>query len=145
MFIITTNGVIGDSGELVMGTGIAKEASKKIKGISKICGEKILEKGTPASDSYYNYKYFYYFLPILENEDKNHFGIFQVKLDWKNKASIDIIEKSCQKLVKYMDNHSSTTFRMNYPGIGAGKLSRHEVEPILEKYFLNRDITFCTR
>lgn len=143
MFIVTTNGAIGDDGELVMGLGIAREATWKIKGLQKTCGKAITENFSPISKN--NYKYLYYFLPVLENEGKNFLGLFQVKLDWRTSADLDIIEKSCQGLVRYMDEHPNVTYRMVYPAIGAGRLSIKEVHPILEKYFSNKKITFCMR
>lgn len=143
MFIITTNGILGDEDELVMGIGIAREATWKIKNLPKICGEAILKTKTEISKN--AGKFLYYFLPVMENEGKNFLGLFQVKLDWKSSADIDIIEKSCQGLSKYMDEHPSVEYRMVYPAIGAGRLDISAVHPILEKYFLKKKITFCMR
>jgi hypothetical protein len=142
MYIITTNGIIGDNNELVMGLGIAREATKKIKGIKQICGKIIKEKGMPIDK--YNSKFLYYFLPILENKGKNFFGIFQVKLDWRKGASLDIIEKSCMVLSEYIRKNPNINYRMNFPGVGAGKLSVKEVLPVLEKYLYDKNIIICT-
>jgi hypothetical protein len=143
MFIITTNGIIGDDGGLVMGMGIAREATKKIKDLQKICGTKI--ESTIKSLDKYNCKYLYYFLPVMETEGKNFLGLFQVKLDWKSHAKIDIVEKSCQGLLDYMNKHPKINYRMVYPAIGAGRLSIEKIHPILKKYFDNKDITICMR
>lgn len=143
MFIITTNGILGDEDELVMGIGIAREATWKIKNLPKICGEAILKTKTEIKEN--AGKFLYYFLPVMENEGKNFLGLFQVKLDWKSNATLDIVEKSCKKLLDYMNKNPHISYRMVYPAIGAGRLKISEVHPILEKYFLDKKITFCMR
>lgn len=143
IFIVTTNGILGDEDELVMGLGIAREATWKIKNLPKICGDAIIKTKTEVPEN--AGKFLYYFLPVMENEGKNFLGLFQVKLDWKSNATLDIVEKSCQKLLDYMNKNPHITYRMVYPAIGAGRLKISDVHPILEKYFLDKKITFCMR
>lgn len=142
MYIVTTNGVVGDDGSLVMGTGIAMQAKNKIRGIDKECGAYITANGHKMSGC----KYLYYFAPIRMTEGKNFFGIFQVKLDWRSPADIYLMETSCVFLKEFMEEHPEINFRMNYPAIGAGKLSEEVVYPLLNRYFKDKDnISFCKR
>lgn len=140
MIVVTTNGMLGDQDELVMGTGAARQAVLRIKGIAKECGALVQSFG----DETLQCKYLYGFLPVRMNEGKAFFGIFQVKQDWRTDANPEIILKSCRLLRKFMVSHNIPV-RMNYPGIGAGHLRRGEVEPMLRKHFSDLDLTVCTR
>ena len=60
-------------------------------------------------------------------------GAFQVKRSFKDKASLDLIERSCVMLDKWCRKNPRAKVRLNYPGIGNGGLSEDEVRPILEE------------
>jgi hypothetical protein len=136
MIVVTTNGAMNDRGELVMGRGAAKQAVQNIPGIAKECGTKIwTEYGkNPA---------LYHFMGIRSpfRQDKIGFGLFQVKRIWNDDASAEIIYRSAQALAKWANENPTVNIRMNFPGIGNGKLDRRVVEPLL--FNLPDNVVLC--
>ena len=133
MHIVTTNGRLMERmGEslLVMGKGAALQAKMRYPWAPALCAEAILFK----ADS----KGVYGFTTVTDD-----FGIFQVKVHWRDMARLPIIRRSVVGLTNYADKYPNKTFRMNYPGIGAGGLTRDEVEPLLEA--LPDNVTICMR
>jgi hypothetical protein len=125
--IITTNGIIKNNGEAVMGTGIALETAEKFPKIPKKLGDKIKQKGN---------------LPFLFLDE--HIITLPVKNDWKEKADLKLLEHSvailseAQKILEirgYTEN-----IYMVWPGCGAGGRTKKEVRPILEKYLSDKFI-----
>lgn len=138
MVVVTTNGYINKDGSLVMGRGAALEATKRIPGIAKQAGDVIWNAGfdSPAM---------YYFLTARSpfREGKLGFGLFQVKRIWSDEADIGIIRQSVMALRTYASRHPELNIRMNFPGIGNGRLKRVEVEPHLEP--LPDNVTICVK
>jgi hypothetical protein len=117
--LITTNAVVKNDGTLVMGKGIAKQASDRYPELPTICGTIIKNSGKANS--------FYGCLMVTEK-----LGIFQTKVNWRDDSSLNIIERSTDMLLEIASNDSSI-FNLNYPGIGAGNLTTHQVYPIIER------------
>lgn len=141
MIIVTTNGYITRGGYLTMGRGAALEAKNRIKGIEYECA-KILTMNAEFDAMSKTYEYG--FMPIRPqyNDDKKiGFGIFQVKHHWNHKANLDLIERSADSLTKMAKMYPDVSFRMNYPGIGNGKLSTSDVQPILTR--IPDNVTIC--
>ena len=136
---ITSNGVIRRDGALVMGRGAAKQAMERIPGIELECGDAITAWRVDTHKSDYG------FLIVREpTENTVGFALFQVKHHWKDKASLSIISHSVLDLKKQCYIHGKETqFRINFPGIGNGKLPRSQVEPLLEA--LPNYVTFVYR
>ena len=135
---ITTNGVIRRDGAVVMGRGAAKQATERIPGIEFECGDAIYKWRAD------NHKSEYGFLIVREpTESTVGFALFQVKLHWRDKASLLLISHSVLDLCELTSRFPDTQFRINFPGIGFGRLARNEVEPLLES--LPSNVTFCYR
>lgn len=133
VYLVTTNAVINKAGELVMGRGAALQAKSKIPGIARECAITVKELGGV------------YGLGIVRvpTKEKAGFGIFQVKYAWHEPANLRLIEKSVARLCEWCADHPFTKVRMNYPGIGNGKLKREDVEPLLAP--LPDTVTVCYR
>ena len=111
--LITTNSIIKHNGELVMGRGAAIEAKTRYPNIA-------LELGTLI-----NHRRLY---GIIMTKPV---GAFQVKYNWADPARLDIITYSAECLAQWCEDNPNATIAMNFPGIGNGRLSHNEVEPIL--------------
>jgi len=131
MIVVSTNSTIKTNGVLVMGRGAALQAKEHIPGIDEECGAAVKKGGTS-----------YGFLVIREpTETVAGFGIFQVKQHYSNIADVRLIESSVAKLLEYTIVHPRVRVRMNFPGIGYGRLDRDVVRPLLEK--LPDSVTIC--
>lgn len=128
--IVTTNGTIRNH-SLVMGQGAAKEAKENFPGIQLLCGRTIMN-----TVHLFDNVWFYGCLLVT-----GFFGIFQVKYKWRDKANLNLIVKSVLDLDRLARSLSTSSIRMNYPGIGAGGLSKEEVEPLIKR--LPDNITIC--
>ncbi len=138
MLVVTTNNFVTRSGNLVMGTGAAKEAADRIPGIEKECGNAVLENG-----SRYGFLEVRPPRPEEGERGKRGFGIFQTKNDPQKPSDLSLIKNSVEKLNEYARSHPDVQIRMNYPGIGYGRLKRKDVEPLL--MVLPENVTICYR
>ena len=132
MYVVTTNAFVKTNGELVMGRGAAYQATKRIPFIAKRCAESI-DHGMV-----YGFQVVY---PAGVHQPG--FGIFQVKRYWMDDASLMLIKKSAGMLERYARMSPGLKIRLNFPGIGNGKLSRSDVEPLLTD--LAKVVTICYR
>lgn len=130
-YVVTTNAFIRKDGTLVMGRGAARQAVNKFPSIEYECGLAVRQAPTP-----------YRFLMIRSPLQGEGFGIFQVKYHWQDDADLELIELSMQALTDKCLELPHINFRMNYPGIGNGKLKRDEVEPILQQWNIP-NLTVC--
>lgn len=129
--VVTTNGEVkavnfGNAPYefvLTMGTGAALEARQYHHNIQYHAAREIMRYGLE-----YRGFWQYGFLLIKPN-----FGIFQVKADWRKLASIALIKQSTEDLYQHATANPLKTYRMNYPGIGAGGLSERDVYPIIRE------------
>ena len=126
--VITTNGTIKKNGEAVMGRGIAFQAKQRLSKLPSLLGMAIKEVGNQVG--------IFSFYRLVTFPVKNH---------WWEKASLDLIEKSCYELVDRMhylkEYFSISEIYMVRPGCGNGQLDwKTEVKPVLEKYFDDRFI-----
>lgn len=134
MYVVTTNSTVTSSGLLVMGRGAAKQAQTRVRNVRRLAGTAVREAPNPKQ---------YGFLEILspKRHNKAGFGIFQVKEHFKDKASIKLIAHAVKCLRIYALQNPEVAIRMNFPGIGYGRLSREEVEPLLQG--LPPNVTIC--
>ncbi len=127
LFCITTNGTFKADGSLVMGAGIALQATKRFPPgrLEEIAGERF--------KAYYQNSYE---LPLMYVSDTQEIdqtmGLFHVKYHWNEPASIELIKYSTVRLFRYIANYPKMTVCLNFPGIGYGKLKRDKVLPIIE-------------
>jgi hypothetical protein len=107
-FLVTTNSIVKYDGALVMGAGIAKQCRDKFPGIDKLIGSAIKKKGRV------------YGLLLGRKV-----GLFQVKLHFKDLASIELISMSTDMLNVYARENPTKQIALNFPGIGNGNMSDH--------------------
>jgi len=131
--VITTNRTVKSNGEAVMGKGIALQAKQRYPVLARELGKTIVIKGNVPS--------VFWRLGIIS---------FPVKYNWRERASLDLIESSCSRLlevVRGIDIFKAKTYPYNQwpeeiymvrPGCGAGGLDWKDVKPILEKYLDDR-------
>lgn len=139
MIVVTTNSTLRHhEGSLVMGRGAALEAVMRIPRIDVECGRAIAAFAFVYGHDKYG------FLPVrIPTSEKVGFGIFQVKHFWGDPADLSLIEHAVLILVGYANMNPDINIRMNYPGIGNGKLQRAEVEPLLAP--LPDNVTICCK
>jgi len=139
LIVVTTNATVKNNGALVMGRGAALWARDNIPHIDVECGILI--------DKHYDYyqsnHYGFGVVRDPRREGKVGFGIFQVKNRYYEKADTNLIEYSVECLRRYAEQNADIHIRMNFPGIGNGKLSRELVEPMLE--MLPDNVFVCYR
>jgi len=122
--VITTNGTVKKDGSAVMGRGIALQAANKFPRLAFKLGKMITEEGN-----------------CLHHDSSNGLIFFPVKYNWREKASLELIEISTEELVDLFDNHISgypVPIYMVRPGCGNGGLNWGDVKPLLEKYLDDR-------
>lgn len=120
-FCITTNSYIRNDGRLVMGRGIARAARDSIEGIDKTLGEKI--RGSCGHLGVYG--------TMPADPEESRIVAFQVKKHFKDKASVDLIEKSTSDLSRIAKKHPNQRFDLNFPGIGNGGLDVEDVKHLV--------------
>jgi hypothetical protein len=131
MIGVTTNGIVKDNGELVMGKGIAKEFKKRFPFLPQELGERVEKSGNRP-----------YFIPI-----KNQIIFsFPTKNDYREDSDIDLIMKNATYLSNWIEINTSMNFLnaedcalLTRPGCGNGNLDWElDVRPIIENIFSNR-------
>lgn len=146
---ITTNGHVTRHGECVMGRGSAKQALTRWPGINRILANKINSSGnivhilgSVKSTAILSFPVKPQSIVFDGSNAVRHMGsrfkVGDTVPGWAAKADINIIEKSCQRLVQLTNNASWKRVAMVAPGCGAGELSYSQIEPILRNYFDDR-------
>lgn len=131
--VIPTNGTVNRNGEAVMGRGLALQAVKKYPKLAVELG-RMLKVESNGVSVFPKYKLF----------------TFPVKRDWREKASLKRIKKSCKNIIMMINeiyvgipgNISLIEGNIYMPkvGCGNGKLNWEDVEPVLDKYLDERFI-----
>lgn len=129
--VITTNGEVKDTGEAVMGKGIALQAKQRFPDLAKELGARI--KGCPMPYGEYSVG------NTLKVFHKYRIITFPTKNKWREKSDLNLIEESCRQL-KEASHGVQHNHYMVRPGCGNGKLDWRDVKPILEKYLDDRFI-----
>ena len=118
---VTTNGYVRKDGKAVMGRGVALQAVGRWPILATVLGT-LLTGGE-------NVPY------IIGGPPAIPFPVvsFPVKHHWKDKADLELIRRSAEKLVILASNHPEwKTYVIPRPGCGNGQLSWSEVEPVIE-------------
>ena len=115
--IVTTNSFLTSEVKLVMGRKAAWILKMKVPGIELIFGRMIFE--TCGHLGRYGLLF------------HHRYGALQVKYRFDEKARVDLIKFSLEKLIEKAEVFPKSTFNINYPGIGNGRLSKQEVGPLL--------------
>lgn len=132
LFLISTNSMLRRDGALVMGRGIAKEARDRFPGLDKALGQQIQKQcGNPSAPLRPGLGV--YGLLISPRWPAARLGAFQVKTNAMQAASLVLIQKSTTALCVWCQEHPQASVHLNFPGIGAGRLLREKVLPIIEQ------------
>lgn len=112
--VVTTNGVVKENGELVMGAGVALEAKKRFPGLPAKLGKWVLEYGNR---------------PFICKQE----GIitFPTKHNWRDLSHPLLITESTERLVEIADKYLILHVVLPRPGCGNGGLTWDFVRPIL--------------
>jgi len=123
--VITTNATLRRDGCLVMGRGIALEASKKYPWLQETLGLLVKQHGAR-----------------VEVIEQDRLIAFPVKNHFADKAEINIILKST---IQLLDAASRIEGRilMPRPGAGFGRLDWLEVRPMLMHYLTSNRFVVC--
>jgi hypothetical protein len=121
LILVTTNAVVTRSGRLVMGRGAAREARDRFPGLDADLGAVILGLPSPYGVA----------LARGDYHPVTWLGAFQVKRHWKDRAQLDLIAFSVERLAAITNRYARIA--MNFPGIGNGGLWSEVVLPLLQK------------
>ena len=116
--IVTTNSFLTSEVKLVMGRGAAWILKMKVPGIDWIFGKMIHE--TCGHLGRYGLLF------------HHRYGALQVKYRFDEKARVDLIQFSLEKLAEKAEEFPKSRFNINYPGIGNGGLNKKLVAPLLD-------------
>lgn len=130
---VTTNGVVKDNGELVMGQGtptaqhLAAKFARKWPLLPAKAGEGVRKHGNHVQ----------YFLDDLFGHTR--IVCLPTKEDWKDPSPLWLIERSIKELVDLTNDKGWKKVVLSQPGCGRGGRDwETEVKPILEKYLDDR-------
>jgi len=116
---VTTNGVVKDNGECVMGAGVAKAIKGKYPEVPRILGQHIKMWGN-----------------IVWADHPNKLIYFPVKHKWWQMADLKLIESSTKQLFAIIEAHpnwfANQPIFLPRPGCGNGKLSWDDVKQVIE-------------
>lgn len=118
--IATTCNVIMITGKLVMGRGAALQMSKLEPGIQKDFGDRI--KQHMDDDGLYG--------TIMAKKFPSY-GMFQTKKHFKDDSQIETIRASAYDLMDMAQANPTLEYRLNYPGIGCGRMDEEEVAEVI--------------
>lgn len=135
MIVITAHATIGRGGRLVMSTGEAQEAARRIAGIDLQCAQEIETRAVSGV---------YGFIPVRPSrpaENALGFGLFQTRREINDPADPELIRLSLDCMNQFIARHPKLKIRMNYPGIGEEGLDPQMVAPLLDS--LPPTVTVC--
>ncbi len=118
---ITTNGITKRNGELVMGRGVAKQAVDRFPNIGYDLGNLIKRNGN-----------------IVYYLEQFNIASFPTKHDWRGKADIYLIKRSCYQLNALLDKLNRLAV-LPRPGCSNGHLDwEREVKPVISQILSDR-------
>lgn len=119
VYVIPTNGFVkkGNPRRAVMGAGLALQAATRYPNLPEVLGRCILGRG--------NHVY-----GIAHN-----IVAFPTKNDWRDDASLELIEQSARELKELADKIGWPIVAMPRVGCGLGGLRWGHVKPVLEAVF----------
>jgi hypothetical protein len=128
---ITTNGMIKNNGNAVMGKGIALTADNYFH-ISKKLGEYLNKYGNRAFDMGF-YSAF--------SQEPHHVLTFPTKHDWRYNSDINLIKTSAEQIVRICDARNITKCYLPPVGCANGHLDYEKtVKPVLSNILDDRFI-----
>ena len=131
----TTNGVVKFNEKLAMGAGVAKLFRDTFKGVDTELGRLVKYKG---NNCYYVGEYMYLDKAVAVIS-------FPTKYNWKHDSSLRLIEESCKQLLSIVQSSDilKGDIYLPMPGCCHGNLSKEDVLPLIEKYFIDDRYIIC--
>lgn len=128
--LVTTNGVVKESGYAVMGKGVAKQANELFK-CSKRLGYLLRASGNQC-----------YHIGLYKYKDRQyHVMSFPTKQHWRFPSTTKRIEQSAIEILKVVNDLNLKKIYLPPPGCGCGQLKwEYQVEPILHRWLDDRFI-----
>jgi O-acetyl-ADP-ribose deacetylase (regulator of RNase III) len=130
---VTTNGIVNNSGEIIMGAGIAKVFRDKYSdtefgSLASNLGIMVKKHGN------------HVFIGCHERVDQHKIAIvsFPTKEHYNDKSTINLIVRSANELVEKTNKNKWKKVVLPRPGCGLGGLNWEEVKPHLEEIFDDR-------
>lgn len=124
LFLVTANSYLtATDARLAMGRGIAREARDRFPGIDRKLGAAIARDSGHLG---------YYGLLVSPEWPRAKLGLFQVKDDFRQPARADFIRRSAELLGLWLQDHPGATVALNFPGVGAGWLTRAAALPLID-------------
>lgn len=120
VYCFTGNRTMRKDGALVMGRGAAKQIRDQYPGIDKEFG-KAIRVASPGACLVAHYM-----------GSQQILIWFQVKQHWADEACPVLIQEAARQLREVALQYPNKTFHLNAPGIGNGRLSWNQVEPLLQ-------------
>lgn len=115
--VVLTNGVV-TNGALVMGGGVAREASDRFAPLAVVWGQDIINHGLHVC--------------AYETGLGPALVAFPTKRHWRDPSDLDLIAQSASELVDLTNHRGWGTVVLPRPGCGLGGLKWENVRPILE-------------
>jgi hypothetical protein len=127
----TSNGIVKNNGELVMGAGVAKSFATKWKGLPAYFGEKVKNNGNVV----------HVLSPTKWLIGKLSIVSFPTKHHWKDDSDINLIIQSAKQLVVLAAAHNWKIIYLPRPGSGLGGLNwERDVRPAIKDILDDRFI-----
>lgn len=130
VYVITTNGAVRKDGAAVMGRGCALEAKSVDPGCEYRLGARIAQSGNHC----FNFGHF------MKDSRTRELWSFPVKHHWKQKADLDLIQRSAEDIVFALSlmSYPVDTVVIPRPGCGNGGLDWADVRPRIESILDDR-------
>lgn len=120
--IVTTNGIVKQNGELVMGAGLAKGFKERFPALPSEIGGWVSKNGNvPGWFQWSGEKEAH---DILSMPTKEHY---------RNPSSLELIYESALEIKKVVVDYQLGPMLSVRPGCGLGRLRWEDVKPVLEK------------
>lgn len=145
MYVVSTNGSINTSSQLVMGKGAAREAyllfpqlrERLAIEITRLRKEALFGKNHTAAVGTAKEAIPYHFAVVPSSQATPGIlvGALQVKYRWFETANYDLVSASISKMVDDIKNRpymNGVQIHMNFPAIGNGELSRGNILPLVQ-------------
>lgn len=126
LFVFTANSTITAKGHLVMGAGMAKQVLQRFPGVDKVLGDRAIELGEPTAQGLR-----YNLLLSKEWPQRRELKLAALQTKYHFSADADqwLIAESTALLCFQLISRERYHAHMNFPGIGAGRLTPPQIVP----------------